>query len=400
MRAPAPYTISMVSGKGGSGKTSVSLSLAAVLARLRVRTIVVDLDFSTHGASYFFEPSSPGIADLPDHSEDHLKSAISEAGGWGFDLMPSRTRFGRSSPDRHFDPKQLTQSIRSVSEQAGYECIIFDCQAGVSSLARAALAVTDVAVIVTEADTISTKALRNLQVQLHESLPRTKVLINKLFLREQTTYEQLTAVLSGLEFLPPVPFDMDVRAAFAKGEIPIGRTDESAFGEAMLRIVREIHPKLSERVSAALQHRQDKDRKDVQSRLRELQARKTELEYQISRSERLAAEARAVRERRVRLIPPLVMGGLSGLYLAFDFWLDQLSSSVLLAVSVGVAAYVWVTIETVRSRTERQERDFFLRREVAEKEISTLSEEIQKYEVLRLNSPMRKLTHQHDLGLP
>lgn len=48
-------SIAFLSGKGGSGKTTLALSMADLLSRCGIRTLLVDCDMSTNGATYFYE---------------------------------------------------------------------------------------------------------------------------------------------------------------------------------------------------------------------------------------------------------------------------------------------------------------------------------------------------------
>ena len=56
MVAMDSQVISVLSGKGGAGKTVLSLSMARVLAEAGLRCLVVDCDIATYGATYFFSP--------------------------------------------------------------------------------------------------------------------------------------------------------------------------------------------------------------------------------------------------------------------------------------------------------------------------------------------------------
>ena len=49
--------LAVISGKGGSGKTSVSLALAQMLSKLGLISLLIDCDMSTHGATFFMKPS-------------------------------------------------------------------------------------------------------------------------------------------------------------------------------------------------------------------------------------------------------------------------------------------------------------------------------------------------------
>ena len=48
-------SISVLSGIGGSGKTTVSLLLTRLLSNANKKVLYVDCDFSTYGATCFFE---------------------------------------------------------------------------------------------------------------------------------------------------------------------------------------------------------------------------------------------------------------------------------------------------------------------------------------------------------
>lgn len=48
-------TVSFLSGKGGSGKTTLALSMASMLSRFGIKVLLIDCDLSTNGATYFYE---------------------------------------------------------------------------------------------------------------------------------------------------------------------------------------------------------------------------------------------------------------------------------------------------------------------------------------------------------
>ena len=48
-------SVAFLSGKGGSGKTTLALSIADLLSRCNITTLLVDCDLSTNGATYFYE---------------------------------------------------------------------------------------------------------------------------------------------------------------------------------------------------------------------------------------------------------------------------------------------------------------------------------------------------------
>ena len=60
--------ISFLSGKGGSGKTTMVLGLADLFSKSKISTLLVDCDFVTNGATYFFEPIISSIANKEKNS--------------------------------------------------------------------------------------------------------------------------------------------------------------------------------------------------------------------------------------------------------------------------------------------------------------------------------------------
>ncbi|MCL2220821.1 MAG: ParA family protein [Oscillospiraceae bacterium] len=48
-------SLAIISGKGGSGKTTLAISLSQLLATCGKRVLLINCDMSTHGATYFFE---------------------------------------------------------------------------------------------------------------------------------------------------------------------------------------------------------------------------------------------------------------------------------------------------------------------------------------------------------
>ena len=86
--------------------------------------------------------------------------------------------------------------------------VLIDCQAGYTVTSQAACEISDKAIIVTEADSISSDAADNLLIQLGDSLPRDRrYLVNKIDVRDADTYRQMRNVFQTLNRLPPLPFD-------------------------------------------------------------------------------------------------------------------------------------------------------------------------------------------------
>src|SRR4051794_22785200 len=90
----ARIVIVLLSGKGGSGKTVLALSMSRVLTEAGLKVLLVDCDASTHGATYFFESeledrSGGGIANLADFAIGVEKDHDAIQTKLGFDFIPS-----------------------------------------------------------------------------------------------------------------------------------------------------------------------------------------------------------------------------------------------------------------------------------------------------------------------
>src|SRR5262249_36743006 len=55
MTYSSPKILVLVSGKGGSGKTTVAIAIAKLLADMGHGCLLIDFDLSTNGGSYFFK---------------------------------------------------------------------------------------------------------------------------------------------------------------------------------------------------------------------------------------------------------------------------------------------------------------------------------------------------------
>jgi cellulose biosynthesis protein BcsQ len=221
-------SLSIISGKGGSGKTSLAILLSQLLANCRHKVLLVDCDMSTHGATYFFEDMfikkenyfavSNVLYGNTNIIIDYFE-VLKISSNIGF--IPSRLDFSsKKNSSEQINELKLKIFIEEMEKQ-GYDIIIFDCQAGysvetemVTKLSRANLAVI-------EADAISASALRVLYTQLSNQLDKGKTyqVFNKITKEEQEIYSKLT---HGTFFtnLNPLLFDWNIRKAFVTNELP------------------------------------------------------------------------------------------------------------------------------------------------------------------------------------
>src|SRR5580692_11910163 len=246
-------SLALSSGKGGAGKTVIALSMARVLAEARVKVLLVDCDLATHGATYFMEAELSG----PFLTVTSLSGLLLQSVPPGLNVLHSKAGFDfipsiLDPAERHEYPPHAEAVLEvwwaSVSEM--YDAIILDCQAGYSEMTDWAAKVADRKLIVLEPDAVSAAAIRVLSLQLGYTLRSSSTwqVFNKLTEEERPIYER---VAGGTLFnnLPPLPFDWQVRAAFALREIPGVLSASSAFGLGILRLMQTLFPRFAERLA-------------------------------------------------------------------------------------------------------------------------------------------------------
>ncbi|MET8757022.1 ParA family protein [Lentzea sp. NPDC004782] len=152
------HTVSVLSLKGGVGKTTVVLGLASAALRRGVRTLVIDLDPQCNATSTLEpEESKASIYDvLQDPSEENLEQAIRPSRwGDGIDVLS-----GSEDAEllNHPDPnesrlhrlKDALRTLRDMYDEFPYQLVLLDCPPSLGQLTRSALVAADRALLVTE----------------------------------------------------------------------------------------------------------------------------------------------------------------------------------------------------------------------------------------------------------
>ena len=219
--------LALLSGKGGSGKTTLALSMSSMLSKCGIRVLLVDCDLSTNGATYFYEDR------LPEHNRNTISFyniifGIGDQEGAinidkNMDFIPSITQITKQNTEtysyRENDEKILKNMKANYDEK--YDIIIFDCQAGYTDSLKLILPIVDINLVVMEADAISSSAIRSLYLKIGDFLNDRKVyqIFNKATDEEYQIYSKISGgtVFTNIE---TVKFDWKIRKAFSVAEIP------------------------------------------------------------------------------------------------------------------------------------------------------------------------------------
>lgn len=246
-------TIAFLSGKGGSGKTTLSLSIADLLCKSGIQTLLVDCDLSTNGATYFYESrmieqnedeqiqifSFSDLLYLEEYSIEqsfmeietklHFIPSISALSEINAGKLAERSmwRIGDSRPDLRGFVKQVRNK---------YDVILFDCQAGYTDILSQLLPLMDANLFVLEADSISASAMRSLHLKIGNLLGNAKLyqVFNKTTQEEFDIYSKIDGTF--FTNIGTLLFDWKIRQAFSRSQVPDIESTSSKYGSDLCDI--------------------------------------------------------------------------------------------------------------------------------------------------------------------
>ena len=269
--------IAFISGKGGSGKTSLALAYAKALSDIELKVLLIDCDMSTHGATFFMRP----------YIESHKKSNFSILAvddilnsstfpPYGFFNLHSNN-FDKNTYDRDFNniinveknfyfiPSDVSISTDKnnkllfttfedfLTDEASelFDIIILDCQAGYSDFTRCILRNSNITLLVTEPDSVSAAANRALCFQMGLELDsiQSYQLFSKVTNEEAIHYTK-TSTSSFFTNLAPVIFDWELRRTFVYLTIPSAETVSIQFEKNILDTLLIILPEYREQIQS------------------------------------------------------------------------------------------------------------------------------------------------------
>lgn len=220
----------ITSGKGGTGKSTVTAGLGAALVRRGDRVLVIDCDAGMRGIDLMLGVSGELVFDIADIISGNCSPARA--------IYPCKT-----VPELYILP--APQNIRdeispSVMKQlvdvlkGHYDHILVDCPAGIGAGFEASAAPADRAVLVTNPEPLSVRGCDKVRRQLqYYDIKDISLIINKFNerrFRKMDAYEDLDAVIdeAGARLLGIVPEDTLAANASQKG-LPIEGRIPAAF---------------------------------------------------------------------------------------------------------------------------------------------------------------------------
>ncbi len=206
----------VTSGKGGTGKTTVSYLLAQALCRRQKNVLLLELDSGLRGLDLIMGVSDKIVYDLSDVLSGRCKPVkaitICNVPQGNLHLIPAPV-------DRHFLPDRTSLTALLKGLAGCYDYLILDTSAGLGRGFDVACSVCNSALIVCTADPVSVRDAAKAAQILQGKKPR--LVINKFFRHILSKdMPDLDAVIDrvGAQLIAVIPEDPSVEQLLTKGE--------------------------------------------------------------------------------------------------------------------------------------------------------------------------------------
>jgi len=199
-------TIVITSGKGGVGKTTISVNTALELSRQGCRTCLFDADFGLANVDILLGLQPEKTLEDVINGEKNLEDIImhSEA---GVDIIPGSSGIEKIA---NLTPDKIAELVSAFSQLAGYDYFLIDTSSGISKgVISFCLAGTETIVVITSESTSLIDAYSLLKVMAANGYQGTvKVLVNKCL-------DIPTSKKTYLRFKKAVDIYLNIKVAFA-----------------------------------------------------------------------------------------------------------------------------------------------------------------------------------------
>lgn len=225
-------TIAVVSGKGGSGKTMLTATIAKILDESGSSVLLIDADFGTAGLTYYLALNevtniSVGLTNLFSTLEKtalHYEKVIEPLKSYNhtdFIGVGDHRRY-KENGESDFFYDYFEQFITKIKEEKEYDYIIVDCRGGIDDESLTVCKSSDEIIIVAETDTTSFQATQYLVDTLYDNGVSDKLtgfFVNKVF-DDPSILIRNGVVSFKTRCLSSIPFDLDAIKSFIVGEVP------------------------------------------------------------------------------------------------------------------------------------------------------------------------------------
>lgn len=211
-------SIVITSGKGGTGKTSLTGGVASCLAALGHRVLCVDMDIGLRNLDLSLGLSDRAFMDFTDVLQGRCtleRAAVAHPAIGGLFLLTAPI----SLPDAPLSEEAMRALVHQAKERFDY--VLMDSPAGLGEGFRLACCAADRAIVVCTSDASALRDAQRTVTLLRERIGRIHLVVNrvqpKLLRRLQTTIDDAMDT-AGLPLLGVVPEDPAVMLCANRGQ--------------------------------------------------------------------------------------------------------------------------------------------------------------------------------------
>ena len=232
-------TIGIISIKGGVGKTSVTTSLGAAMAKeFGKKVLLIDGNFTSPNLAMHIGMEEP--ENTVHHVIDgkkNIKDAIYES-GYGFDILAGSLNYTK------VDSMRLAEKTRDLRRK--YDVILIDSSPNLNEELLGTMMACDELLVVTTPDHVTlATTMRAIKLAKDKRTPISGIILNKVHNKKfELSLEQIEEV-SGCQVLGVLPFDIAVLKALSQG-VPSTINKNLASSQEYIKlaasILGEAHP--------------------------------------------------------------------------------------------------------------------------------------------------------------
>jgi len=146
------HIISVISGKGGVGKTLIAANLSIALAARGHRVVLFDMDMGLANADIVLGVQSRGTWSEVLKGRRCLQDVVIDAPG-GVSFVPGSSGIAELADLSEFERRQLMAAMQAI--EARYEVVILDCGAGISRNVLSFAVTADTILVITSPEPTS-----------------------------------------------------------------------------------------------------------------------------------------------------------------------------------------------------------------------------------------------------